>query len=252
MNEVAERRVGPRLGEVDLWWTPLDGFDDECRAFCRRLLSASELARYEAFKAVSARDQYLAAHGLLRSALSRYRNIAPERWAFSENPYGRPFIDQSLGVTDLHFSLSHTEGLVACAVGAFPELGVDVELRDRNLSVAELAPTVLAPQEIARLRAEPDSQANEFFFRLWTLKEAYVKARGMGLSLPMQGVWFDLDADSPAGHFTKAIADDAARWTFRVVRPTARHILSVAAAPPDGELAVVLRETRAIDLSRSR
>ncbi len=243
--------TGPRPGEVDLWWTSLDSFDEDSRALCLRLLSEGELARWKAFKAESARDQYLAAHGLLRCALSRYRDMAPDEWRFGENAYGRPFIDESLGVTDLHFSLTHTVGLVACAVSAFPDLGVDVELCDRGLCIAELARTVLAPHEIARLSAKPDYAEREFFFTLWTLKEAYVKARGMGLSLPLKGIWFDLEADPPAAHFTSAIADDASRWTFRVLRPTARHILSVAASPPHGRLTVSLTKTNAVELARN-
>jgi len=143
-------RRGARPGQVDLWYVLLDDFGADDQAACLRLLSEPERDRYDAFKSRFARLQHLAARGLIRTTLSRYRDIAPEHWRFTTNRYGRPFIDNSLGVGDLHFSLSHTHGMVACAVASIEEIGIDVEQRERDAGLTELSAAVLSPQERAR------------------------------------------------------------------------------------------------------
>ncbi|WP_244734679.1 4'-phosphopantetheinyl transferase family protein [Mesorhizobium sp. 113-1-2] len=87
------------------------------------------------------------------------------------------------------------------------------------------------------------------FFTLWTLKEAYVKARGVSLSLPVKKLELDLEVSPPIAHFGDEIDDDASRWAFRSLRLTDRHIVGIAAAMPDGELEIVPRRTRAINPS---
>jgi 4'-phosphopantetheinyl transferase len=246
------KQADPRRGQVDLWYVPLDDFGLDDHAACMRLLSGPERDRNDAFKSEPARLQHLAVRGLVRTTLSRYRDIAPEHWRFGANRYGRPFIDASLGVSGLHFSLSHTHGLVACAVATVTEVGVDVEPCDRDVGLAELAPTVLSPRERARFEAMSGQARQNFFFALWTLKEAYVKARGIGLSLSVKNVELDLEISPPIAHFTGEIDDDASRWAFRSLHLTDRHIVGIAAAVPDGELEIVPRQTSAINLPAGR
>jgi 4'-phosphopantetheinyl transferase len=237
----------PRRGQVDLWYVPLDDFGVDDQAACLRLLSRPERDRHDAFKSEPARLQHLAVRGLVRTTLSRYRAVAPEHWRFDTNRYGRPFIDESLGVSGLHFSLSHTHGLVACAVATFAEIGVDVEPCDRDVGLAELAPAVFSPRERARFEAMSGQARQDFFFTLWTLKEAYVKALGIGLSLPVKKVELDLEVSPPIAYFGDEIDDDASRWAFRSLHLTDRHIVGIAAVVPDGELEIVPRRTRAIN-----
>ena len=190
-----------RQSRIDLWYVPLEGFSPADQATCLELLSDNEQVRHSAFKSDSARQQYLAARGLVRTTLSRYRGVAPKDWRFATSSYGRPFIDAIHGIDDLHFSLSHTHGMVVCAVGGVDELGVDVERNDRANDLAGLAGTVLARGEQVRFNALADDKRPAFFFTLWTLKEAYLKARGIGLSLPMNGLCFDADASAPVRAF---------------------------------------------------
>ncbi|WP_210243583.1 4'-phosphopantetheinyl transferase superfamily protein [Mesorhizobium sp. B2-3-4] len=237
----------PGRGQVDLWYVPLDDFGADEQAACLRLLSPPERERHDAFKSESARLQHLAARGLIRTTLSGYRDIAPEHWRFGANRYGRPFIDDSLGIDDLHFSLSHTHGLVACAVAAIAEIGVDVEPRDRDAGLDELAAAVLSPRERLRFEAMNGQARRDFFFTSWTLKEAYVKARGMGLALPMKSVVLDLEALPPLAHFTDPIEDDPSRWAFRSLHLASGHIAGIATAVPGGKPEIVPRRTRAIN-----
>ncbi|MGO4837412.1 4'-phosphopantetheinyl transferase superfamily protein, partial [Rhizobiaceae sp. 2RAB30] len=162
----------------------------------------------------------------------------------------RPFIDPDLGIADLHFSLSHTHGLVVCAIGAIEEIGVDVERRDRDVGLDELAPGVLASAELKQFKELPPEARPEFFFTLWTFKEAYVKARGMGLTLNMKDVCLDCSTSSPRVSFSGPIDDDALRWRFHSLRPTEGHIVGIAATPPAGTLEVSLRQARVVDLAK--
>lgn len=234
---------------IDLWYARLDDFTAGDKATCLRLLSGPERQRHDAFKSQDARLQYLAGRGLVRTTLSRYRDIAPEQWRFLANRHDRPFVDPELGIADLHFNLSHTHGLVVCAVGAIEEIGVDVERRDRDVGLDELAPVVLAPAELKRFAKLPLAARPEFFFARWTLKEAYVKARGMGLSLPVKDICLDIGGASPTMSFTSAIDDDPSRWRLWSLRLTEEHVAGIAAAPA-GRLGLDVRQTRAINQDR--
>ena len=130
--------------------------------------------------------------------------------------------------TGLHFNLSHTRGLIAVGVASGRDLGVDVEFVDRGLT-QDVAGRFFAPAEVRDLRALPDDQQAVTFFDYWTLKEAYIKARGMGLALPLDQFAFALDGDRPPTiAFGPAIADDPARWQFFQAWPLPRHRLAVA------------------------
>lgn len=233
---------------IDLWYARLDDFSAEERATCLRLLSGPERRRHDAFKSQDAQLQYLAGRGLVRTTLSRYRDVAPEHWRFLANRHDRPFIDPDLAIADLHFNLSHTLGLVVCAVGAVEEIGVDVELRDGDAGLDELAPVVLAVPELERFAKLPCAAQPEFFFAHWTLKEAYVKARGMGLSLPVTDICLDFQPSPPTMSLTGVIDDDASRWRLWTLRPTEQHIVGVAAASRGERLSVNVRQTRVLNL----
>ena len=231
---------------IDLWYARLDDFTAEDQAACLRLLSGAERQRHDAFKSQDARLQYLAGRGLVRTTLSRYRDVVPDQWRFRANPHDRPFVDPELGIADLYFNLSHTHGLVVCAVGSIEEIGVDVERRDRNVGLDELAPVVLAPAELERFAKLPPADRPEFFFARWTLKEAYVKARGMGLALPVKDICLDMGDHSPTMSFTSVIDDEPSRWRLWSLRLTEEHVAGIAAAPA-GRLGVDVRKTRAIN-----
>jgi len=190
-----------------------------------RLLDASERARAERFHFAADRDAYVAAHALLRTMLSKAAGIAPDAWRFRTARGGKPEIDPSLGCPDLRFSLSHARGMVACAVGHGDDLGVDVETLDPSLRPLELAPRFLAPSEAALLAGLPPVQRHAAFYRIWTLKEAYLKATGQGIAGPLDGFAFSLDPVSVA--FT-AGQDHPDGWQFAEIEPGPKHRLALA------------------------
>ena len=170
--------------------------------------------------------------------------MAPDAWRFSVGAHGRPAIEGPAGAPALHFNLSHTRGLVACAVGREPLLGVDVEAIDRTAASTRIAERFFAPSEVDALRRLPPEEQRERFFRFWTLKESYIKATGLGLSVPLDQFWFALTPSEPVAiEFGARITDDGSRWRFAERQPTPRHRLAVAVgADREGDWTIDLVE----------
>lgn len=188
------------------------------------------------------RQRFLLTRALVRTMLSRYAPVAPADWRFIANVHGRPEIaDRRADVPDLRFNISHTDGLVACAVTIGREVGVDVEHIGRRL-IHDIAARFFAPREVADLRALPEDEQARVFFDYWTLKEAYIKARGFGLALPLADFAFHLSPDrTPAISFEPALPDDPTSWQFTQDWPTPTHRLGLAVRRTGDDLPVRIR-----------
>jgi len=227
---------------VDVWFV----FSDEVRdprllAQFAAIMTPEEHARHDRFVFARDRHQFLVTRGVVRTLLAQYLNIAPAECAFDANQYGRPSLRGDAAAT-LGFNLSHTHGLVACAIAAVPEIGVDVEHVDRTTSL-DLARRFFSPSEADALDALPPAERPSRFFDYWTLKEAYIKARGLGLSLPLDGFSMQLEAGGPPRiRFTGSIDAAPESWQFAQFDPSPRHRLALAVRRHGPDLAIRLRE----------
>jgi 4'-phosphopantetheinyl transferase len=166
-------------------------------------LSDEERARASRFVFDRDREQYRAAHILARRALSACDpGVQPAQWVFISSPHGRPEVAAPQTDTRLRFNISHAAGLVGCIVAADVDCGIDVEGIDRAIDIESLAGIALTPEEIETIRAMPEAARAESFFRRWTLKEAYAKARGLGVGIPFQELAVEL------GPPIRIVADD--------------------------------------------
>lgn len=118
---------------------------------------------------------------MLREILGAYLNLDPRAVEFAFNPQGKP------GVAGIYFNVSHSDALAAIAVSRTREVGIDIERMDARAASEKVPERFFAPAEVAALRALPEHLQTEAFFRCWTRKEAYVKARGLGLSIDLAG-----------------------------------------------------------------
>lgn len=219
--------------------------------------TAEAAARYDAYRALLSGDEeqrmsrliferdrrrFVLTRALVRTMLSRYASVAPAAWTFIANVHGRPeILDRPRGVPDLRFNLSHTEGLIACAVTIGREVGIDVEHIGRRLT-HDVAGRFFAPREVYDLNARPADERSRVFFDYWTLKEAYIKARGLGLALPLADFAFTLSPSAPpAITFEPALNDDPATWQFFQDWPTPRHRLGLAVRREGPDLPVRIR-----------
>ena len=210
----------------------------------RALMSDEERERMARLVFDRDRRRFLLTRALVRTTLSRYCAMPPADWRFIANVHGRPeILDRPAGVPDLRFNLSHTEGLIACAVTIGREVGVDVEHINRHLT-HDVAGRFFAPSEVTDLRRLPADDQQRVFFDYWTLKEAYIKARGFGLALPLGDFAFKLNPPNPPEiTFEPTLQDDPATWQFLQDWPTPQHRLGVAIRRDGADLPVRIRFT---------
>jgi 4'-phosphopantetheinyl transferase len=214
-------------GDVQVWCRPTDSLGDVDIAAAVALLSPDEHARYTRFRFARDQRDYATAHALLRTSLSKYAAVAPESWRFQEAPGGKPSLVPGDGMPRLSFNLSHTHGLVACAIAIDADVGIDVESLDRTVGDG-VARRYFSARENDDLRqCASEWLRTRRFIELWTLKEAYIKAIGKGLSHPLDTIVFDV-ADRDAIVFLPPPDVDAAAWRFFLCAPTEHHRLAVA------------------------
>jgi 4'-phosphopantetheinyl transferase len=218
-------------GDIHILFRSTDSLDEAAIAAAVSVLSDGERAQYRRFHfARDARD-YAAAHALLRATLSRYGDRTPERWRFDKDANGKPFLIDDGGCR-LSFSLSHTHGMVACAVTKDADvgvgIGVDVECVDRDVDTAGIAARFFAPAEAAHLTQLDADARRDRFFDLWTLKEALVKALGAGMAFSLNRRAFAVAPDGSV-RLTASSDIDPQAWKFGLFTPGHRHRLAVAA-----------------------
>ena len=142
-------------------------------------LDESERAQAACLPTEAAQD-YICAHRLLRETLSEFADIAPSAWRFARTVHGKPFTKQA----PLKFNLSHTRGMAALAVTSGREVGIDIEALDPHRADAIIARQMFATSEFELWQSAHDPVGA--FFHIWTLKEAVMKAAGLGMVLPLQ------------------------------------------------------------------
>jgi 4'-phosphopantetheinyl transferase len=217
----ALRDLGPR--EVHVWLSAPEELSEAQLDVCRSLLDAGEEERRARYLFERHQRLFAAAHGFVRSVLSGYVALAPEDWRFSTNDHGRPDAVLPAGAPPLRCNLSHTDGLVACGLVLDRDLGLDVEGHRRPISDG-LAERSFAPPELAAWRALEGDAQRERFFEHWTLKEAYMKARGIGLALGLDNFWYRIEPGRPLQiEFGPTIDDRPPEWQLHLFDPTPQH-----------------------------
>ena len=187
------------------------------------LLSPAERSRLERLRRTVDRRGYALAHALLRKTLSPLIGSKPEALTFEADPYGKPRLTPT---ADVSFSLSHTNGLVACAVARGRELGLDAEAIDRQIDIQGTATRFFTAREACYISEGEGEQKRDRFFEVWTLKEAFLKATGRGLSQSLDAISFGLEENETI-RYSLSPGNADAGWQFAVFRPTTRHLLAV-------------------------
>jgi len=199
------------------------------------LLDEPEMGRYRRFAFDEDRARFLVAHGLKRRVLEHHTGIDAREWTFVKGEHGRPEPSGESSARGLRFNISHTEGLVACVVHGMQDCGIDVEYRNRRASLEPLMRRCFTPEERQWIGTGVEERRR--FFQLWTLKEAYIKARGMGMALPLQGFWFaDPQAnDGRLGFGAKSEIEASVQpWFFEIRDIGEEHQMALASRFVDG------------------
>jgi len=210
--------------EVHVWRAPLDqpvppGFD--------RILSEAELKRARRFRFERDCSHFIVAHGLLRIILSRYVGVEPSRLCFCSNLYGKPALVASSAQAAVRFNLSHSDGLVLYAIARDREVGIDLERIQTDFAFEQIGEQFLSPREAAELDALPTCLRREALLTWWTRKEAFVKARGQGLSMPLDQFSVSLAPSQPARLYTHE-PGEALHWSLQDIMPGFGYVATLA------------------------
>jgi 4'-phosphopantetheinyl transferase len=211
----APERLSLDSGEVHVWRASLDHSSSQVDRF-RETLDCDERSRADRFCFSRDRERFIVARGVLRALLGRYLNRAPESLAFSYGTHGKPVLDSESDADAIRFNLSHSHGTALYAVTRGREIGVDLEFIRSDLEAEQIAERFFSHSENVTLRALPLRLRKYAFFLCWTRKEAYIKARGEGLSMPLDQFDVSLIPGEPAALLsTKPDAGEALRWSLR-------------------------------------
>lgn len=225
-------------GQIDLWLSRYDEIDDaRLLESYGQMLAPEESEQQRRFYFADDRQRYLVTRALVRVVLSRYVRIGPRDWMFSANRYGRPEIaNEEAASLGLSFNISHTRGLIALGITRHRMLGVDIENTVTRRVSLDIAGHFFSPAEAGALAKLPAHLQHQRFFEYWTFKEAYIKARGMGLSLPLDRFSFHFPRDHTIDlTVDPELKDDGSRWELWQFKPTEQCLLAICAERSEGQ-----------------
>jgi 4'-phosphopantetheinyl transferase len=220
----------PKLeaGAVHIWRASLLVEAGQLRQL-RELLSEDELCRAERFLFERDRNRFIAARGLLRKILGRYLDIEPSRLRFRYSEQGKPELAANGAGDNVHFNLSHSSALAFYAIAFGRKVGVDIEQIRADLPDLEIADRFFSPSEVAILRGLAPDRRREAFFRFWTLKEAYLKATGKGLTFGLNQV--DVSScwrEQTAVLLPRNGSRESSRWWLQKLFPASDYAAGLA------------------------
>lgn len=220
----------PLLGgdEVHVWRAGLDQPSSTVQSMLE-LLSPDERCRAGRFYFQRDFKRFVIARGLLRTILSLYLQLRPEQLRFCYSEFGKPELVSLTGQETLRFNVSHSHNQALFAFAHKWGIGVDIEYLRKNLASRELAECVFSPNEIDMLCALPAHRQTEGFFNCWTRKEAYIKARGEGLSFPLDCFDVSLAPGEPAALLShRKDSREIRRWSLRELASETGYAAAIA------------------------
>ena len=204
--------------DVHVWKASLDRAPEELDGL-RRILAPDEQIRADRFRFKKRRDRFIVGRAVLRTILGRYLDQHPNQLRFQYSPYGKPTLSTEVGT--LKFNLSHSHCLALYAVARGREIGVDLEFIRKDINLLGIAKRFFSEREYAELQALPESRQLQTFFECWTRKEAFIKAKGDGFSLPLRQFDVSITPGEPAALLrTEWDPDEAALWSLKSLNPT--------------------------------
>lgn len=203
--------------EIHLWSADESDFDlAQLESICLGWFGKDDLQRYRRLAFERHRKQMLLGRYLLRASLSHYaESVALSDWRFTHNAYGKPALDTAVHTQQLFFNLSHSQGQIVLALARHDLVGVDIEAAARPRRVTRIAQRYFSPLELTALLELPAHLQLPRFYQLWTLKESYIKACGMGLAIPLNQFSFLFHDDTQFSvQFDPQLQDEPAAWHF--------------------------------------
>ena len=211
--------------EVHVWRVSLDQLP---ASKFRALLGDDERMRAARFRFPEHRNRFTIARGALRTILGRYLEVEPAALQFSYGRYGKPALTKRFTTRPINFNLSHSGEFMLLAVTSGREVGIDIELINPEFATSEVAERFFSRREILSLRSQARQLQTGGFFNCWTRKEAYIKARGEGLSLPLHQFDVSLEPAGAALLDNRISPGEVSRWSLQELHPAPAYCAAVA------------------------
>jgi 4'-phosphopantetheinyl transferase len=220
--------------EIHLWFIhPKARISAELLERYRLLLSSDETERVKRFKFNHLQQRALITRALVRTSLSHYCDCDPAQWKFEIQAKGKPeLINPPL---PLRFNISHSKNMIICAITLNDDVGVDIEKTQPRESLSAIADRYFSPAEVSELSALTGQEQNSRFFDYWTLKESYIKAKGLGLSIPLDQFSFHIDnqGNHPINRqisltFDAALNDQGEHWQSWLCYPNDQYRMALS------------------------
>jgi len=214
--------------EVHVWRMSLNAPLASVREFAE-VLATDERARAARFVRDRDRHRFVVARGVLRVILARYLRRDPCGLRFEYGSFGKPMLSGESRASDIRFNVSHADDMALYAVTSGREVGIDIERIRPDLIPEDIAERFFSRQEVATLRGLPTPSRLEAFFACWTRKEAFIKARGRGLSLSLDGFDVSLVPGRPVELLSvRDDPEEANRWSLRQLFPGDDYVAALA------------------------
>jgi 4'-phosphopantetheinyl transferase len=217
--------------EIHLWRASLEDIEWTVLHRLEATLNAEEKSRATRFHFSRDRDHFVASRGILRELLGSYLKHPASELEFRYGPQDKPAL-RTNGESPIRFNLSHSHGLAVYAISVGREVGIDVEMIRPDFAGDEIAERYFSQTELKELRALPPEMKAEGFFNCWTRKEAYVKAHGAGLQIPLEGFNVSLTPEKPE----KLESSDCSRWSLYSFQPAPQYVGAVVGEGRDWRL----------------
>jgi 4'-phosphopantetheinyl transferase len=214
--------------DAHIWRSWLDQRPWRVRQLAQTL-SADERARADRFRFETDRMRFIVGRGTLRSILGRYLDTEPGRVQLCYGPHGKPHLREESNQAAIRFNLAHSHQLAVYAFARTREVGIDLEYIRPVPRLQQIAASVFSARENAVLSGLPASQQQEAFYLCWTCKEAYVKAKGLGLEQPLEQFDVSLVPGEPARLLhVESDPGDTSRWSLRWLEPAPGYVAALA------------------------
>jgi 4'-phosphopantetheinyl transferase len=220
-----------RTANVAIWHVnPANVTQPECISTLKTWLSHDETERMMRFHHVKHQHAFLVSHALKRAVLSQVLDQKPISLEFGTGSYGRPHL---LGQAQqkIQFNLSHTDGMAAIAVSHDAYVGFDIENLLRKSPEPDFASRFFTPPEYQDILSQPKDQQNQRLLEFWTLKESYIKAEGLGISIGLDTFYFKFDQVTPNIYYMPQARAPSHAWQFIQTKLQPNHLMALAWAP---------------------
>ncbi len=214
--------------EVHVWRASLDTPQSHVRSL-EQTLSADERRRAERFRFQKDSAHFIVTRGILRAILARYLARDPQSLQFHYNQYGKPSLVAEPGSDALSFNVTHSRAMALYAITHNQNIGIDLEYINTEIEYEQIAERFFSPKEVSMFRAVPQHMQAKAFFNCWTRKEAYVKARGIGLSLDLNKFDVSVTPGEPAAILSiREENQNVANWSLHDLYPDLAYAAALA------------------------